>query len=95
MLNTKQKAFLKKEAHPLKPIFQIGKDGVSEKQAHSIGDALKAKELIKVKLLESCPQTLNEVALELSRMTKAEVVQTIGRTIVLYKRSDKHLYKLP
>lgn len=95
MLSSKQKKFLKKEAHTLKPIFQVGKDGVSEKQAGSISDALQAKELIKVKLLESCPQSLNEVALELSRMTKADVVQMIGRTIVLYRRSEKGLYKLP
>ena len=51
MLNSKQKKFLRSEAHSLKPIFQVGKDGVGEKQINSINDALKAKELIKVKLL--------------------------------------------
>lgn len=94
MLSSKQKKILKAEAHALKPIFQIGKDGVGQKQINSINDALKARELIKVKLLETCPQSLNEVAIEISMGTGADVVNTIGRTIILYKRSDKELYDL-
>lgn len=95
MLNSAQKKYLKSEAHALKPIFQIGKDGVSEKQCQSILDALKAKELIKVKLLNSCPMTTNEAAIEISAMTKADVVQIIGHTIVFYKKSPKGIYRLP
>ena len=84
MLTGKQKKFLRSEAHSLKPIFQIGKDGVGEKQINSINDALKAKELIKVKLL----------ALEISVGTKADVVNTIGHTIIFYKPSEKEIYKI-
>ncbi len=95
MLTSKQKKYLKSEAHSLKPIFQIGKDGVGNKQARSISDALEKKELIKVKLLDTCPQSLNEVAVELSAKTKADVVNMIGHTIILYKHSEKDIYKLP
>jgi RNA-binding protein len=95
MLTSKQKKYLKSEAHSLKPIFQIGKDGVGTKQAKSISDALDKKELIKVKLLDTCPQSLNEVAVELSAKTKADVVNMIGHTIILYKQSEKDIYKLP
>ena len=94
MLNSKQKKFLRSEAHSLKPIFQVGKDGEGEKQINSINDALKAKELIKVKLLDTCPETVNEVALEISMGTKADVVHIIGHTIVFYKSSGKGIYKI-
>ena len=91
MLNSKQKKFFRSEAHSLKPIFQVGKDGVGEKQINSINDALKAKELIKVKLLDTCPETVNEVAL---MGTKADVVHIIGHTIIFFKSSEKGIYKI-
>ena len=83
MLNSKQKKFLRSEAHSLKPIFQVGKDGVGEKQINSINDAL-----------DTCPETVNEVALEISMGTKADVVHIIGHTIVFYKSSEKGIYKI-
>ena len=95
MLTSKQKKYLKSEAHHLKAIFQIGKDGVHEKQIIGINEALEAQELIKVKLLYSCPVPVKNAALEISMYTKAEVVQIVGHTIVLYKKSDKELYRLP
>lgn len=95
MLTSKQKKYLKSEAHHLKAIFQIGKDGVHEKQIIGINEALEAQELIKVKLLDSCPVPVKNAALEISMYTKAEVVQIVGHTIVLYKNSDKELYRLP
>ena len=95
MLTSKQKKKKKSEAHSLKPIFQIGKDGVSHKQAMTILDALEKKELIKVKLLDTCPLTVQQAALEISMQTKAEVVHIIGHTIILYKESEKEIYKLP
>lgn len=94
MLTGKQKRYLRGEAHHLNAIFQVGKDGVSSNQVKGIIDALEAHELIKVKLLESCPDNVRTVALELSVQTKSEVVQIIGHTIVLYKSSDQDLYKL-
>lgn len=95
MLTAKQKKFLKSEAHHLKAIFQVGKDGVHEKQIEGINEALNAQELIKVKLLDTCPMPVKVVALEISMYTKSEVVQIVGHTIVLYKKSDKELYRLP
>lgn len=95
MLTGKQKRYLRSEAHHLNAIFQVGKDGVTSNQVKGIIEALDAQELIKVKLLESCPDDVHSVALELSVQTKSEVVQIIGHTIVLYKSSDKRIYKLP
>lgn len=95
MLSGKQKRYLRSEAHHLKAIFQVGKDGVSSNQINGILEALEAKELIKIKLLDNCPEDVRNVALELSMHTKAEVVQIIGRTIILYKQSDERIYRLP
>lgn len=95
MLTGKQKRYLRSEAHHLNAIFQVGKDGVTSNQVKGIIEALDSQELMKVKLLESCPDDVRTVALELSVQTKSEVVQIIGHTIVLYKSSDKGIYKLP
>ncbi|MDD8048776.1 MAG: ribosome assembly RNA-binding protein YhbY [Thomasclavelia sp.] len=95
MLTGKQKRYLRSEANGLKAIFQVGKDGIHQTQIESINDALKAKELIKIKILETCDASKNEIAIELSMKTKAEVVQILGRTIILYKQSEKEIYKLP
>lgn len=95
MLTGKQKRYLRSEAHHLTPIFQIGKEGVHQKQIEGIDQALETHELIKVKLLETCPDDKNTVALEISVQTKSEVVQIVGRIIVLYKKSDQKIYKLP
>ncbi len=95
MLTGKQKRYLRSEAHHLKAIFQVGKDGVSANQIKGIEEALEAQEMIKVKLLDSCPDDVNSVAVEISMQTKAEVVQIIGHTIVLYKKSQQGIYRLP
>lgn len=95
MLTGKQKRFLRSEAHHLNAIFQIGKDGLHEKQIQGINEALEARELIKVKILETCTTSKDEIADELSNKTQSEVVQILGRTIILYKESDKEIYKLP
>lgn len=95
MLTGKQKRFLRSKAHSLSAIFQIGKEGVHQKQVEGISIALANQELIKVKILESCSETKNNVALDISMYTKSEVVQIVGRTIILYKSSDQRLFKLP
>ena len=94
MLSTKQKKYLKSEAHHLKAIFQIGKDGLSYNQITSISDALEAHELIKIKLLETCPIDTHTAAIEITAQTKSEVVQIIGHTLVLFKQSEKRIYAL-
>lgn len=95
MLTGKQKRYLRAQAHHFQAIFQIGKDGVTTNQAKGISDALEAKELIKVKLLDTCPDDVRSVALELSVRTKAEVVQIIGHSIILYRSSPQRIYRLP
>ena len=95
MLTGKQKRYLRGEAHHFHAIFQVGKDGVNHNQVKGISEALDAQELIKVKLLDTCPDDVRSVALELSVQTKSEVVQILGHTILLYRESDQKLYKLP
>lgn len=75
--------------------FKLDKDGVHQTQIEGIDAALEAHELIKIKILESCGESKNEVAIEISMKTKADVVQILGRTILLYRPSEKGLYKLP
>ena len=60
-----------------------------------IEEALAARELIKVKILETCTTSKEEIADELSQNTGAEIVQILGRTIILYRESEKELYQLP
>lgn len=95
MLTGKQKRYLRGEAHHLSAIFQIGKDGLHAKQIVGIDEALEARELIKVKILETCTTPKEEIAQELKEKTHCEIVQILGRTIILYRAGDKELYKLP
>ncbi len=95
MLNNKQKAYLRGLANKMRPVYQIGKDGLSTNLIAGIDDHLAVHELIKVSLLKSCEESVNAAAIEISRMTKAEVVQIIGRTIVLYRPGKDMVIKLP
>ncbi|ADC50699.1 hypothetical protein BpOF4_13240 [Alkalihalophilus pseudofirmus OF4] len=90
MLTGKQKRFLRSKAHHLTPIFQVGKGGVNENMIEQIDDVLEARELIKVSVLQNCEFDKDEVAKELSEGAKAELVQVIGSTIVLYKESKEN-----
>ena len=90
MLTGKQKRFLRAEAHHLTPIFQVGKGGVNEAMLKQISEALEARELIKVRILDNCEDEKHEVAEALARGTRAELVQLIGLTVVLYKESRKN-----
>jgi RNA-binding protein len=96
MLTGKQKSHLRSLAHHLDPIFQVGKGGVNENLIRQIEDALEARELIKVSVLQNCDQDKDEVAQELAQGARAELVQVIGKTIVLYKESvENKQIKLP
>lgn len=90
MLTGKQKRFLRAEAHHLTPIFQVGKGGVNENMVKQIGEALEARELIKVSILQNCEQDKDEVASAISKGTRGEIVQKIGNTIVVYKESREN-----
>jgi RNA-binding protein len=90
MLTGKQKRFLRSQAHHLNPIFQVGKGGVNENMVKQIIDALEARELIKVSVLQNCEEDKSEVAEQLVKGTNAELVQLIGNTIILYKESSQN-----
>ncbi|MCM3769837.1 ribosome assembly RNA-binding protein YhbY [Priestia aryabhattai] len=90
MLTGKQKRFLRSKAHHLNPIFQVGKGGVNENMIGQIADALEARELLKVSILQNCDEDRDTVAARLTKGTKAELVQVIGNTIVLYKESREN-----
>lgn len=94
MLSGKQKSYLRGIAQTRRPLFQIGKDGISENVIKTIRDSLEAHELVKVSLLKTSPITTREAALDLASGTHSEVVQIIGHTVVLYRRSKKNLMEL-
>ena len=89
MLNGKQKRYLRGLANNIKPVVIIGKDGISRNLTDSLDDALEAHELVKIKVLETCDIELNEIALDLSSITNSDIVQKIGRMIILFRRNQK------
>lgn len=96
MLTGKQKRYLRSKAHHLDPIFQVGKGGVNENMVKQVSEALEARELFKISVLQNCEEDKNVVAEQLSEGTGADIVQIIGNTIVLYKESvEKKQITLP
>ena len=87
-MTSKQRSYLKSLAVNLDTIFQIGKSGVTDEICAQLLNALNARELIKIKILETCPTSVKETADLIARGTGAEVVQTIGMKIVLFRISD-------
>lgn len=87
MLNSRQRAQLRGLANSMETILQVGKSGVSENTVKQVSDALEARELIKLRTLETCPVTPREAAEEIAEKTGADVVQVIGTRFVLYKES--------
>lgn len=89
MLTSKQRAFLKGQAHSLKPIIQIGKNGLNNEIKTSIRNALDARELIKVTLLQNTDEMPQEVAEILEEEIGLDTVLKIGRVLILYKESSR------
>lgn len=89
MITSKQRAKLKGLANSIDTILQVGKGGIEENLVIQVSDALKARELIKMRALETAPMDAGEAARALAEMTKSEVVQVIGTRFVLYKRNEK------
>ena len=84
----KQRAYLRSLANKVPSIFQIGKEGISDNLVKQLSDALNARELIKIHVLENCELSPREASDELSESLCAIPVQTIGRKIVLYRQSE-------
>ena len=87
-MTSKQRSYLKSLAVNLDTIFQIGKGGVSDELCFQLLNALNARELIKIKVLETAPGSARELAEVISNEIGAQVVQVIGTKIVLYRVSD-------
>jgi RNA-binding protein len=90
MLTGKQKRYLRSLAHHLDPILQVGKGGVSDNMLDQVSLALEARELIKVSILNNCEDDKEEVAEQLAEGTGAQLVQLIGKTVVLYRESTEN-----
>jgi RNA-binding protein len=96
MLTGKERAYLRGLANDLSPIFQIGKNGVEENFIIQVKQALEARELIKIKVLENSGLESRETSDLICKAVKCEGVQAIGNKIVLYKKSkNKSKIELP
>ena len=87
MLTSKQRAALRSLAQNAEALFQIGKNGVTPEVAVAVSEALEKRELVKLTVLNSCAEPAVAVADALSGRTRSEIVQVIGRKVVLYRKS--------
>lgn len=94
MLTVKQKVKLRSMAMTIKPIYQIGKDGITENLIEGLSLALEAHELIKVSVLKTVMEPIKQIAYDITSATNSELIQVIGRQIILYRKSKKQLIKL-
>ncbi|MCL2213552.1 MAG: ribosome assembly RNA-binding protein YhbY [Oscillospiraceae bacterium] len=90
MLTSKNRAQLRAMASKLEPIFQVGKGGVTANMLAQLDDTLEARELIKCRVLETCPAPVEDAATAVAEQLDADVVQVIGRVFVLYRESVKN-----
>ena len=95
-MNSRQRAYLGSLASNIDPIFQIGKSSVTTENIEAINEALEKRELIKLHVLKNCMDDPNEIARALAEHTRSEVVQVIGKKIVLFRQKRKDsAYILP
>lgn len=93
-MTSKERAFLRSQAHHIDSIMNIGKEGATPELIASIDEALEARELIKIGVLKTCELEPREVAEVIAGRSKSEVVQVIGRKITLYRKNKKNKYEL-
>ena len=89
MLNSKHRAFLKSLASNIDTILMVGKGGISNEVIKQADDALRKRELIKGKVLETAEDSPMDIALEIAKSTNSEVVQVIGSKFVLFRVNPK------
>ena len=100
-MTSKQRAYLKGLAMTMEPIFQIGKSSLTPENTAAVSEALEARELIKISVLQNCMDDPREIAEVLAERTHSQVVQVIGKKIVLYKegkekkKMDGVIYNIP
>ena len=88
MLTSKQRAFLKSLAQKIQPIFQIGKNEISDNMVDQISDALSARELIKISVLDNSVYTSREAADIMAERTGSDVVLVVGNRFILYRETQ-------
>lgn len=95
-MTTKQRAYLKGLAMTIEPVLQLGKGSVTPEFTMAVDEALEARELIKIHVLQNCTDDCREMAETLAGRTRSQVVQVIGKMIVLYRESKtKKKIELP
>ena len=96
-MTSKQRAYLKSLAMTMDPILQLGKSSLTPEFTASAAEALAARELIKINVLQNCADDPRTLAETLAERTHSEIVQVIGKKIVLYKegKDDKKKIELP
>lgn len=95
-LSSKQKSYLKGLGHHLKPIIQVGKDGLSEKFMTNLENALESHELLKIKVLDNAPLEKRDIAARVEKSSRGDVVQIIGHTLLYYRPfAEEPLIVLP
>ena len=86
-MTSKQRSYLKGLAMTMDPIFQFGKNSLTPENTAAIAEALEARELIKISVLQNCADDPKEIGIMISERTRSELVQVIGKKIVLYKQA--------
>lgn len=95
-MTSKQRAYLKSLASNINAIFQVGKSGKSENLIKQLDDALEARELIKITVLNTAPNSVKNLGNEFAIKTNSILVQTIGNKIILYRaRNENPRIQLP
>lgn len=96
MITGKQRAYLRKMANGIEPVFQIGKGGINDNLLRQIDDALEARELIKIHLLDTSFLDTRKTVDEIANLMGAESVQAIGSKLTIYRESkNKKKIELP
>lgn len=89
-MTSKQRAYLRSLANSIDAIFQVGKGGISDVLLEQLNNAIEAREIIKVTVLETAPGSAKELANELAEGTNSLVVQTVGNKITLFRQKKKN-----
>lgn len=89
-MTSKQRAYLKSLASGLNPIFQIGKSSLTAEFTQAISEAFNTRELLKIAVLKNCADDPNEIAEMVAERTHSQVVQVIGKKIILYRPDKKN-----
>lgn len=94
-MTSKERAAWRSKANSLKPLFQVGKEGLSDEFIKQADDALTARELIKLRvLIETSPESPKDIAAKVAQATGSEVIQVVGGSMVFY-RYNPELHKKP